>query len=74
VLQSNDVATCALRFTWSSFNPASLGHAEVVPEHQEQQAMVAGLVAEASGRRDQLSYLQAGEVAAVATASQTSAR
>jgi hypothetical protein len=44
--------------------PASLGHAQPVPEYQKQQATVAGFVAAASGRGNQLSNFKAGQIVA----------
>jgi hypothetical protein len=46
--------------------PAGLRHAQAMPEHQEQQAAVAGPVAAAFGGVDQLFHLEAGEVLATA--------
>ena len=48
------------------FQPASLRHAQTMPEHEEQQAAVAGLVPASLGRLDQPLDLAPGEVLPVA--------
>jgi hypothetical protein len=53
-----------LRVHLVKLQSASLGHPQPMPEHQEQEATVTGLVADASGRGDQPSYLKSGKVAA----------
>ena len=61
--------TCNTRLsvsTWSEFHPAGFRDAEAVPEHQEQQATVAGLVPAALGRLDQPFNLAPGQVLPVA--------
>jgi hypothetical protein len=63
-LQSNDVQDLALGVHLVELQPASLGDAQPVAEHQKQQATVAGLVAASPGRGNQLSNLKAGQVAA----------
>jgi hypothetical protein len=64
VLQSRDVQNPALCIHLFELQPASLGHAQPVPENQKQQATVAGLVAASPGRGNQLSNFKAGKVVA----------
>ena len=56
----------AFRVHLVEFHPAGLRHAQAMPEHQEQQATVAGLVPAALGRLNQPFNLAAGEVLSVA--------
>ena len=53
--------------------PASLRHAQAMPEHQEQQATVAGLVPAALRRLDQPFNLAPGEVLPVGLLMRTDA-
>jgi len=62
------VQHAALRVHLVDRQAASLGHAEAVPKHQQQQATVAGLVAGAAGRDHQLADLKSGQVAATGLA------
>jgi hypothetical protein len=64
VLQPDDVQHAALRVHLVELQAASLGNAQAVAKHQKQQATVAGLVAGAPGRGDQLANLESGQVAA----------
>ena len=52
VLQPGDVQDAALGVHLVKFHPAGFRDAEAMPEHQEQQATVAGLVPAALGRLD----------------------
>src|SRR3954452_24198502 len=52
----------AVRVDLIEFQPAGFRDTEAMPEHQKQQAAVAGFVAAASGRLDQPFHLASGQV------------
>jgi hypothetical protein len=66
-LQPGDVQDAALDVHLVEPQPAGLGDAQPVAEHQEQQAAVAGLVPAPFGGRDQPLDLAPGEVLAAAS-------
>jgi hypothetical protein len=68
VLQADDVQHAASHVHLVERQTASLGYAKAVPEHQQQQATVAGLVAGASGCGHQLADLESGQVVATGLA------
>jgi hypothetical protein len=66
VLQSGDVQDAAFGVHLVEFHPAGFRDAQAMPEHQEQQATVAGFVPAPPGRLNQLFNLAPGKVLSVA--------
>ena len=64
MLQSRDVQHLALGVHLVELQLAGFRYAQAVPENQKQQATVAGFVAPASRRGNQLSDFKAGKVVA----------